>query len=69
MGRQIVHKRGVFSRQIGRLDMIREKLERIGRANVMLVATPRITSLLFGRLLSDADLALLERPESFGPVV
>ena len=34
MGRKIVDKCGVSPRQIGRLDMIRQKFERVGRAHV-----------------------------------
>ena len=69
MGGQIIHKRGVFPRQTGRLDMIGEKLERIGRANVVFVAAPRVLSHFLHRMLADANLAVLDRPESFDPIV
>ena len=49
--------------------MVREKLERIGRANVILVAAPRITSHLLDRVFPNANLAVLERPESLDPIV
>jgi hypothetical protein len=49
--------------------MVREKFERIGRANVMLVAVPRVASHFFDRVPSDANVASLDRPESFDPVL
>jgi hypothetical protein len=49
--------------------MIREKFKRVGRTNVMLVATPRIASHFLDRVLPDANLTILDRPESFDPVV
>ena len=69
MGRQIVHKRRVFARQIGRLDVVGEKLEREGRANVMLVAAPRIAFHFLDCVLAGANLTVFHRPESFDPVV
>ena len=69
MGGQIVHKRGVLSGQPGRLDVIGQKFERIGRANVVLVAAPRVLSHFFHRVLADAKLTVLDRPESFDPIV
>jgi len=69
MGRQIVDKCGVIARQIGRLDVVREKFEREGRANVVLVAAPRIAFHFLDRMLAGAKLAVLHRPESFDPVV
>ena len=69
MGRQIVHKRGVFSRQIGRLDVIREKFKRIGRANVMLVATPRIASHFLDRVPPDANRTVLDRSKALDPIL
>jgi hypothetical protein len=49
--------------------MIRQKFERVGRANVMLVAAPRVASHFLDRVFSDANLAILDWPESFDPVV
>ena len=43
--------------------------QRIGRANVILVASPRVSSHFFNSVLADSDLAILNRPESFHPVV
>ena len=40
--RQIVDKRGVFARQIGRLDVVGEEFERVGGADVVLVAAPGV---------------------------
>ena len=69
MGRKIVHKCGVLARQIGRLDMIRQKFERVGRANVMLVAAPSVPSHFLDRVLPDANLTVLDRAKSFDPIV
>jgi hypothetical protein len=49
--------------------MIRQKFERVGRANVMLVAAPRVACHFLDRVLSHANLAILDWPESFDPVV
>ena len=65
IGRQIVDKCGVFAQQIGRLDMIREKFERIGRANVMLVAARRVSPHFLDLMLESAHLAVFGRPKSF----
>ena len=49
--------------------MVGEKFERIGRANVMLVASPCVASHFLDRVLSDANLTVLDWPESLDPVV
>ena len=64
MGRKIVHKCGVLAQQIGRLDMIRQKFERVGRANVMLVAALGVPSHFLDRVLPDANLTVLDRAQS-----
>jgi hypothetical protein len=69
VGRQIVHKRGVFAWEIRRLDMIRKKFDRIGRADVMLVTAPCVGSHFLDGVLSDANLAILDRSEAVDPVI
>jgi hypothetical protein len=49
--------------------VVREKFERIGRADVTLVSAPRVASHLLDRVLSDANLAVFHWPKSFDPVV
>lgn len=69
MGGSIVDKCGVGAPQIRCLDVVEEEFERIRRANVMLVATPCIPSHLFNCMLTELDLAVLNRTEPFDPVV
>jgi hypothetical protein len=49
--------------------MIGEKFDRIGSANVMRVAAPRIGRRFLQGVLSDRNLAIPYRSESLGPVV
>ncbi len=49
--------------------MIREKFDRIGRANIMRVSAPRVGSHFRDRVLSDANLAIFDLSESFDPVI
>ena len=55
--------------------MVREKFERIGRVNVILTATPRVSSHFFKRALAfksvfaGSDLAIPSGPKSFDRVV
>ena len=49
--------------------MIRQKFERVGRANVMLVAAPGVPSHFLDRVLPDANLTVLDRAKSFDPIV
>jgi len=67
MGRQIVHKYGVLARQIGRLDRIGQKFERVGRANLMLVAALGVPSHFLDSVLPDANLTVPDRAKSFDP--
>jgi hypothetical protein len=69
VGRQIIDKCGVFARQMGGLDVVREKFERIGRANIMLVSASSVASHLLGRVPASANLATFHLPESFDPIV
>ena len=49
--------------------MIRQKFERVGRANVMLVAAPRVAPHFLNRVLPHANLTVLDRAKSFDPIV
>jgi hypothetical protein len=69
MGASIVDKCGVGASQISCLDVVGEEVERIRYANVMLIAMPCIPSHLFNCILTDLDLAVLNRTEPFDPVV
>ena len=49
--------------------MVGEKFERVSRPDVMLVAPPRVAPHFLDRVLSDANLAGLDRAKSFDPLV
>ena len=49
--------------------MVGEKFERIGRADVAFLAESRVASHFLDRVLSDANLTVFHRPESFDPIV
>ena len=49
--------------------MVGKKFERKGRADVLLIAAPRVASHFLDRVLAGANLAVLDRPKSSDPVV